>query len=197
MPEKSFILKHDSCTAILKSANNGIQIGCGRTTCQKYRYRNVTTLVNFGFFLLFNHINYINQTRFLYVHVYNTLICISKLYIFLYFILLLLLFCVLLIIQFFFGFKKNHCCLRHKIQYMLCSFFWGEGVSLILSLVMLRLLVVFSYIIRLSFVFVILYKLMVLEYVFCKALFKWLYTVHNSFINSNNTVTEWLRFVLD
>lgn len=95
-----------------------------------------------------------------------------------------------------FGFKKNHCCLRHKIQYMLCSFFWGEGVSLILSLVMLRLLVVFSYI-RLSFVFVILYKLMVLEYVFCKALFKWLYTVHNSFINSNNTVTEWLRFVLD
>lgn len=53
----------------------------------------------FWLFPLFNHINYINQTRFLYVHVYNTLICISKLYIFLYFILLLWLFCVLLIIQ--------------------------------------------------------------------------------------------------
>lgn len=81
----------------------------------------------FWFFPLFNHINYINQTRFLYVHVYNTLICISKLYIFLYFILLLWLFCVLLIIQFCFWFKKNHCCLRHKIQYMLCSFLGGRG----------------------------------------------------------------------
>lgn len=95
-----------------------------------------------------------------------------------------------------FGFKKI--IVVYVIKFNTCYvLFWGEGVSLILSLVMLRLLVVFSYIIRLSFVFVILYKLMVLEYVFCKALFKWLYTVHNSFINSNNTVTEWLRFVLD
>lgn len=74
----------------------------------------------------------------------------------------------------------------YVIKYNTCYvLFWGGG-----GFVGGCLLVVFSYIIRLSFVFVILYKLMVLEYVFCKALFKWLYTVHNSFINSNNTVTE-------
>lgn len=118
------------------------------------------------------------------------MICISKLYIFLYFIFLLWLFCVLLIIQCCFWILKK-IIVVYVIKYNTCYvLFGGEGVSLILSLVMLHLLVVFSYIIRLSFVFVTLYKLMVLEYVFCKALFKWLYTVHNSFINSNNTVTE-------
>lgn len=81
----------------------------------------------FWFFPLFNHINYINQTRFLYVHVYNTLICISKLYIFLYFIFLLWLFCVLLIIQCCFWISKK-IIVVYVIKYNTCYvLFWGGG----------------------------------------------------------------------
>lgn len=97
--------------------------------------------------------------------------------------------CIIDYLVLFFGFKKI--IVVYVIKYNICYvFFWGEGVLLILFLVMLCLLVVFLYIIWLLFVFVILYKFMVFEYVFCKVLFKWLYIVYNLFINFNNIVIE-------
>lgn len=79
------------------------------------------------FFFVFNHINYINQTRFFMyiyiIHWYAYLSYISSciLYSFYGCFVYFWLFSAV------FGFKKNHCCLRHKIQYMLCSFLGGGG----------------------------------------------------------------------
>lgn len=92
-----------------------------------------------------------------------------------------------------FGFKKI--IVVYVIKYNICYVLWGRGGDFVFNHV--TFIGCFLYIIRSSFIFVILYKLVVLEYVICKALFICFYTVHNSFFNTNNTVTEWLRFILD
>lgn len=99
--EISFILKHNSCTTTFRSTNNWR----GRTTCKK----NMSILGLFSQFLIvwitqtwqsFKVISY-------YVHVYNTLLCKTKMYLFLHFTLLVKLFETYLIHYCWFGFLKK------------------------------------------------------------------------------------------
>lgn len=117
-----------------------------------------------------------------YVHVYNTLLCKTKMYLFLHFTLLVKLFETYLIHYCWFGFFfKNHCCLHQIIQYLSFVFGCWGGVDFVFNHVTF-IGCFFSNIIQLLFTLsYYCINVILLVNTLCWVLLIWLYTVHNSF----------------
>lgn len=116
-----------------------------------------------------------------YVHVYNTLLCKTKMYLFLHFTLLVKLFETYLIHYCWFGLKKKLLFTSNNTIFIIYFWLWGGGVDFVFNHVTF-IGCFFSNIIQLLFTLsYYCINVILLVNTLCWVLLIWLYTVHNSF----------------